>query len=123
MITYQEARRKVLDYLAVLESEAQELADLRKDLTQREREVLGFAEADEVTALVISGVESIAGELGWVFFYQSKDYLDTGDPATGLIGNAPIIVSKADGSLHVTGTAESVEVYVENFKRSGDPFG
>ncbi|GAA0561926.1 YrhB domain-containing protein [Chitinophaga japonensis] len=54
-------------------------------------------------------------EYGWVFFYQSKEYLKTGDILDALGGNAPIIVNKFDGSLHITGTAHPVEKYISDY--------
>jgi len=39
------------------------------------------------------------------------------------VGNSPIIISKFDGSLHVTGTAQPIEYYIENFVRTGNPHG
>lgn len=54
-------------------------------------------------------------EYGWVFFYQSKEYLRTGDIFDALGGNAPIIINKYDGSLHITGTAHPVEKYISDY--------
>lgn len=123
MIDYEQARRLVLQYLADRDADSRKVADSRKDLTSREREVLGLGDGDEVLELAISGSETIEGDFGWVFFYTSKRHLESGDFRDGLAGNAPIIVSKLDGSLHGTGTARSIEFYIENFKRSGDPHG
>lgn len=123
MITFQEARRLVEDYLREQEAAARRPADLRKDLSSKEREVLGLGETDDFPALAIIDELTITEDFGWVFFYQSKDYLETGDLPKALAGNAPLIVSKSDGKLCETGTAEPIEVYIENFKRSGDPFG
>ncbi|WP_193367347.1 YrhB domain-containing protein [Pelagibius marinus] len=73
--------------------------------------------------LVLLDDETMEEDFGWVFFYQSEEYLRSGSFADQLAGNAPIIVSKVDGSLHVTGTAHPVEVYIESFRRSGSPHG
>lgn len=54
-------------------------------------------------------------EFGWVFFYQSKRYLETGNFSDILAGNAPLVVTKSDGRLHETGTAHPVEHYLERF--------
>ena len=59
---------------------------------------------------------------GWVFFYQSKKYLETGDFRHALAGNAPLIITRT-GELHVTGTAEPLERYLERFRATGDPYG
>lgn len=57
---------------------------------------------------------------GWVFFYESKGYLETGDPARMLGGNAPLLVTRA-GEVHFTGTAQPLEMYLLEFERSGSP--
>ena len=54
-------------------------------------------------------------ELGWVFFYQSRRYIESGDYRDMLGGNAPIIVNKHDGSIHVTGTSYKIEKYIEEY--------
>jgi hypothetical protein len=51
-------------------------------------------------------------ELGWVFFYQTKAYIETGDVMKALIGNAPIIINKQTGAIHVTGTAHRINHYI-----------
>ena len=55
-------------------------------------------------------------EFGWVFFYDSKLHQETGDMQYMLAGNAPIIVNKADGSLHVTGTAYNIDKYIQDYQ-------
>ncbi|WP_369990754.1 YrhB domain-containing protein [Pseudomonas xanthosomatis] len=52
---------------------------------------------------------------GWFFCYQSKEYLDTGESAAKLAGNAPFIVDKWTGVLHEFGTAYSLESYLEEY--------
>jgi hypothetical protein len=49
---------------------------------------------------------------GWVFFYQSKDYLQTGHHLDQLAGNAPLIVNRHTGKFIHTGTAQPVEAYI-----------
>lgn len=123
MITFAEARRKVLQYLAEIEAESRKAAELRKDLSAKERDLLGLGESDDVLDLVLADDDTVEGDFGWVFVYQSRDFVETGDDSAMLLGNAPILVSRSDGSLHVTGTDQSVEFYIENFKRCGDPHG
>ena len=53
---------------------------------------------------------------GWVFFYNSKRYLETGEFSAALAGNAPIIVDRHDGRLYETGTAHPLEYYLEQHK-------
>jgi len=57
--------------------------------------------------------ETIERSFGWIFFYQSKCYLQSGCLSDALAGYAPIVVARADGRIHVTGTARPLEYYLE----------
>ena len=52
---------------------------------------------------------------GWVFFYQSQDYLKTGSISSILAGNSPFIVDKRDGTVHVLGTSEPADFYIKKY--------
>jgi len=54
---------------------------------------------------------------GWIFFYQSKEYLDTENFSAMLAGNAPFIVDKERANVHVLGTAHPVDFYVDEYVR------
>jgi hypothetical protein len=56
-------------------------------------------------------------DFGWVFFYTSKLFRETGDFQYALAGNAPLIVDRRDGTLHVTGTVLPLEHYIERYQR------
>lgn len=49
---------------------------------------------------------------GWVFGYNSRLFLETGDDSHSLLGNAPYLVRRPDGAVFVTGTALPVEAYI-----------
>jgi hypothetical protein len=70
---------------------------------------------------VILDEATIERDFCWVFFYDSSRHIETGDLSDALAGNAPIIVNKHDGSLHVIGTYKSVLEDVEAYERTGDP--
>ncbi len=53
---------------------------------------------------------------GWVFFYQTRRYLETGKFRDGLLGNAPYIVNRHDGSLQATGTALDIAHYIAGYE-------
>jgi hypothetical protein len=71
-------------------------------------------EGDE---LVVIEEETIERPYGWVFVYNSRQYLETGQFRYMLAGNGPIVVERADGSMHQLGTAlpmeESMRLYEE----------
>ena len=70
---------------------------------------------------VILDEATIGRDFGWVFFYDSSRHIETGEFSDALAGNAPIMVNKHDGSLHVTGTHKAVEAFIEAYERIGDP--
>ena len=52
---------------------------------------------------------------GWVFFYESKEYIDTGYLSSMLAGNAPFIVDNQAGEVHTLGTAHPAEFYIQEY--------
>ncbi len=65
----------------------------------------------------------ITGEydFGWVFYYNSAKFIETGDSREALLGNAPLIINKESAELVVTGTAHDTSYYVNNYIKTGDP--
>lgn len=60
-------------------------------------------------------------DFGWVFFYNSVKFIETGDFRETLGGNAPLIVNKNSGDLIETGTAQEASYYINNYTKTGDP--
>ena len=60
---------------------------------------------------------TIEKEYGWIFFYNSRLYLETHNIRYTLCGNAPVIVEKEAGSCHYTGTAEEIEYHIKRYER------
>ncbi len=58
-------------------------------------------------------------QFGWVFYYDSKKFIDTEDPKFAVGGNAPIIIDKQTGKIEITGTAHPVEHYIGIYKLHG----
>jgi hypothetical protein len=67
---------------------------------------------------VIVDAMPLSDDGGWVFFYDSRAYLETGDFSRKLVGNAPIVVDR-DGRPHITGTAAPLEHYLAELRRDG----
>jgi hypothetical protein len=76
---------------------------------------------DSVDYVVLED-ETIEKPWGWVFFYQSKAYVEYGDDIEMLAGNAPIIVNRYTGELVHTGTAYDIEHYLQEYD-AGFPGG
>jgi hypothetical protein len=78
------------------------------------------AAATDGLALVLED-ETIDRPYGWVFFYQSREYVETGDARTMLFGNAPLIFNRASGEIRVTGTALPAEEYLRQYEAGLSP--
>ena len=90
------------------------------DAVTKANEYLDSIETMPPMKLVLLLDDTLEFKYGWVFFYQSQEYVKTGDFLDGVTGNAPIIVNKYDGSLHVTGTAHTIEKYVKEYIQKQD---
>ncbi|WP_438490124.1 YrhB domain-containing protein [Streptomyces sp. S186] len=56
--------------------------------------------------LLVAHVEE--HELAWIVYYQSAEYVRTGDPSRLLVGNGPYLVDRVDGGLHSIGVASAI---------------
>ena len=115
MITFQEAREIALRYIADMEIRAEEFIASQSAVRHKSE--------DTVLKLALLEDSTIEDEFGWVFFDESERYLKTRSIRDALAGNAPLLISRQDGTLHETGTAYPIEFYIENFKRTGDTAG
>jgi len=94
-----------------------------KWLLNAEREMNAFGSAlpgyseKEHLHLVIVESETEEHDFGWVFYWTSREYLETNEIRYALGGNAPLIVDRRDGSIHPTGTARLTSEYVDDYKR------
>ena len=70
------------------------------------------------TEVAILGEHTIETDFGWVFFWNSKEYVETDEFRYALAGNAPLIVDRRDGSIHETSTAEPIEEIIERYRRT-----
>lgn len=66
--------------------------------------------------IVIVDASTRETDFGWIFFYQSKEYLETGVLKYALAGNAPFIVDRDSGEIVETSTAYPIEHYIEEFE-------
>ena len=54
---------------------------------------------------------------GWIFYYQSKKYLETDSISYALAGNAPIIFEKETGRMVELGTGRPTEEFIELYEK------
>lgn len=54
----------------------------------------------------------------WVFFYNTREYVETGEFSAALAGNGPILVNKITGNIETFGMAVPLEkVFAEYDKK------
>ena len=66
--------------------------------------------------IIVIDNETIEKEWGWVFFYDTSEYVKTGDSDDGLVGNAPYIINKNTGEIIETGTAYDIDYYIREYE-------
>ncbi|HEV3233759.1 MAG TPA: YrhB domain-containing protein [Candidatus Dormibacteraeota bacterium] len=81
-----------------------------RDLAERYLEQLF---SDSGTSVVVTGVQEV--DIGWVFFYQSEEYQQSGDDRDFLYGNAPLVVDR-EGHVHRTGTSLPLDDYLDRIR-------
>jgi hypothetical protein len=72
-------------------------------------------EAEMGCELMLIEESTMERDFGWVFFYDSKDHIETGDFSHAIAGNVPIVLTRSDGALHETGTSLPLDSYLEQF--------
>jgi hypothetical protein len=66
--------------------------------------------------VALASAQTIRKPYGWVFFYNSRRFLETGDPLAGLGGNGPIIVEREGGRLHILPSASEPSAAITEFE-------
>jgi hypothetical protein len=87
----------------------------RSEATEIARKYIKAREMDAGCELVLLEKETLERKFGWVFFYDSKQHAETADFRHALAGNAPIVITRADGVVHETGTAMPLEQYLTQY--------
>ena len=60
--------------------------------------------------------DTLEREWGWVFFFASRRWRETGDPLLQSEGEGPLIVNRFDGSVVGTGTGRPPEYWVTRYE-------
>lgn len=66
--------------------------------------------------VVIVDESTVERPFGWLFIYNTRHYLETGDPRDALVGNDPWIVDRRDGSLHEGRTSQTIEQIIAAYE-------
>src|SRR5262245_58815365 len=86
-------------------------------------EYLDASPAGRRHALVIERARTREEPFGWVFFYNSRRFIDSGDPQHSLGGNAPLIVDRDSGAVVPTGTARDIDYYISYYAKNRSLIG
>jgi len=66
----------------------------------------------------VIGDDSVTEEdFGWIFHYQSAEFLRTGNIYESFLGNAPVLVDRENGAIQSTGTALGIDFFVRVYKK------
>ena len=83
-------------------------------LTIAKKEVIKLSMPDDEYIIVEDQVTEMSW--GWVFIYNSRQFIETGDDQYQLMGNAPIFINKETGQIRHTGTAHDIDHYVAEYE-------
>jgi hypothetical protein len=67
--------------------------------------------------VVIEG-ETIEKSFGWIFFYNSKRFLETGIAIYRLAGNGPVFVNRLTSEIDFFGSIPSLDVILAGYERN-----
>ncbi|WP_338827287.1 YrhB domain-containing protein [Bradyrhizobium sp. 27S5] len=70
---------------------------------------------DDVQYVVVES-STIEKPFGWIFFYQSKEFLETGIFMHRFAGNGPVFVNKATGEVDFFGSAAPLEIILAEYE-------
>jgi len=88
------------------------------DNTFKEAEAIAtqhIVELQEKIGMALLLTKNQEASFDWVFFYQSKEYMETENLSSMLAGNAPFIVDRQTGEIHTLGTVHSAEFYIKQY--------
>lgn len=69
---------------------------------------------------VVLDENTIERPFGWVFFYNSRKFIETGETMYRLAGNGPVIVNKRTGWIDFFGSLPTLDEIIANYEA---PFG
>lgn len=85
------------------------------------RECIATAEKDGEYELVIDDDAAQEHDFGWLFFVNSREFIESRDPMFMLVGAGPIFVERDGGRLIHTGSRCSLDCMLEAYRACGDP--
>lgn len=77
---------------------------------------IGEMQTPAVPSLVLMDEETIERPYGWVFVYQNRAFVETGEFRYMLGGNSPFIVARETGAITQLGTRLPVEQSLREYE-------
>ena len=71
--------------------------------------------ADDDSLVIVSEL-TIEKDYGWIFFYQSRKYLETGQFNYQLAGNGPVVFERETGGVHHLGSHKHPDELIREFE-------
>lgn len=88
----------------------------RENAEKRVAELLNADYHADDDCLVILSELTIEKDYGWIFFYQSRKYLETGEFSHILAGNGPVVFESESGAVHHLGSHKHPDELIRNFE-------
>ncbi len=66
---------------------------------------------------VVVEKSTIEKPFGWVVFYISKQFLDTGITRYRLAGNGPVFVNKTTGAIEFHGSGKPIDEILKDYEK------
>ena len=67
--------------------------------------------------LVVEPEKTLERSFGWIFFYTTRDYLETRDEMQRPVGNGPLVVEKRDGTTTFLSSGHPLETSIALYLR------
>lgn len=83
------------------------------------RQLLGFSNGEVALRLLPDSTQEF--DVGWVFYYQSAAFLESGDFMDQLAGNNPLFIARFDGRHFVIGLHRPLGESLAAYRACGDP--
>lgn len=66
---------------------------------------------------IVIDKHTIEKAYGWIFFFDSKKFMETGALKYALVGNGPVVVDKFSGSLEFLGCNKPSQDIIKDYER------
>jgi hypothetical protein len=66
---------------------------------------------------VVADENTIEKPFGWIFFYDSKKFLETGMDMYRIAGNGPVFVNKLTGEIEFFGSVPPLHVVLADYEK------